>query len=73
MTNDKGATWAYATPGYASSLASSHLKLMRDLNFRQGGGQDIRTQRDKSVTEVGMGSVPDLTRSRGRNDYCGRA
>ena len=58
MTNDKGGTWAYATPGYASSLVPSHLKLMRDLNFAQGGGEDLRTHRDRNVTEVG--SVPNV-------------
>ncbi len=29
--NDKGASWAYATPGFGASLAPAHLKLLRQM------------------------------------------
>ena len=55
MTNDHGSTWAYATPGHASSLAPSHLKLMRDLHGHKPPGEDPRSPRDsRAITEVGV-------------------
>lgn len=29
--NDKGASWAYATPGFGASLGPAHLKMMRQM------------------------------------------
>ena len=29
--NDKGASWAYSTPGFGASLAPAHLKLLRQM------------------------------------------
>ena len=29
--NEKGASWAYATPGFGATLAPSHLKMMRQM------------------------------------------
>jgi hypothetical protein len=29
--NEKGASWAYATPGFGASLAPAHLKMLRQM------------------------------------------
>ena len=31
MVNDKGSSWAYASPSFGSSLRPDHLKQMREL------------------------------------------
>ncbi len=31
IVNDKGSSWAYATPGFAKTLANAHLLQMRDF------------------------------------------
>lgn len=31
MVNDKGSSWAYASPSFGSSLRPEHLKHMREL------------------------------------------
>ena len=29
--NEKGASWAYATPGFGASLSHAHLKMLRQM------------------------------------------
>lgn len=31
IVNDKGSSWAYASPGFARTLGSPHLALMREF------------------------------------------
>lgn len=31
LANEKGASWAYSTPGFGASLAPSHLKMLRQM------------------------------------------
>lgn len=30
IVNDKGSSWAYASPGFGQCLSKGHLKLMRE-------------------------------------------
>ena len=32
-SNEKGASWAYATPGFGASLAPAHLKMLRQMSM----------------------------------------
>ena len=31
LANEKGASWAYATPGFGATLGPAHLKMMRQM------------------------------------------
>ena len=35
--NEKGASWAYATPGFGAALHPAHLKLLRRMADTQDG------------------------------------
>ena len=31
LANEKGASWAYATPGFGATLSPAHLKMLRQM------------------------------------------
>ena len=31
LANEKGASWAYSTPGFGAALAPAHLKMLRQM------------------------------------------
>ena len=31
LANEKGASWAYSTPGFGAPLAPAHLKMLRQM------------------------------------------
>jgi hypothetical protein len=41
MANEKGGTWAYATPGFGASLEQPVLKLLRDLAVLPPGSRNF--------------------------------
>lgn len=58
VVNDKGSSWAYASPSFGASLQPSHLRQMREL----AGLPNT----PKHVTEVGKGARESLAAGAGK-------
>lgn len=61
IVNDKGSSWAYATPGFAKTLANSHLLQMRDFAKLTGN------QRQNTEVRPGVALAPRCCKARARN------